>query len=82
MKLTGLTNDEVLKSRKMYGTNSISKLKKHTFLSLLIESFGDPIIKILLIALISIGFHILIEIVYRKNFLVKLQLLRDFLKLV
>ena len=51
MKLTGLTNDEVLKSRKMYGTNSISKLKKHTFLSLLIESFGDPIIKILLIAL-------------------------------
>lgn len=47
----GLSDEEVIKSRKEYGTNEITKQKKNTFLKLLVESLGDPIIKILLIAL-------------------------------
>ena len=37
--------------RKKYGNNNISVGKKNSFLKLLLESFGDPIIRILLIAL-------------------------------
>ena len=47
----GLTDNEILENRKKYGTNEISKNKSNGFLSLLLESLGDPIIKILLIAL-------------------------------
>ena len=47
----GLNNDEVKESRKKYGNNSITGKNKTTFLSLFIETLGDPIIKILLIAL-------------------------------
>lgn len=47
----GLSDAEVAKSRAQYGTNEISKVKKNTFVKLLLESLGDPIIKILLMAL-------------------------------
>lgn len=47
----GLNDEEVVKSRKEHGTNEITKKKQNTFLKLLLESLGDPIIKILLIAL-------------------------------
>ena len=47
----GLSNEEVIKSRKKYGTNTISGKNKNTFLGLFIETLGDPIIKILIIAL-------------------------------
>lgn len=47
----GLSDKEVEKSRIEFGTNEITKVKKNTFLKLLLESFGDPIIKILLMAL-------------------------------
>ena len=47
----GLNNEEVTESRKKYGNNSISKKNNNSFLHLLLESLGDPIIKILLIAL-------------------------------
>ena len=47
----GLNDNEVIKSRAEHGTNEITKVKKNTFLRLLLESFGDPIIKILLMAL-------------------------------
>ena len=47
----GLTNEEVIKNRKKYGTNKISSKDNNTFFKLFIESLGDPIIKILLIAL-------------------------------
>lgn len=49
--IDGLTNEEVNKSRKIHGTNSITNKKKVTIFSLLIESLNDPIVKILLIAL-------------------------------
>ena len=47
----GLSNEEVEKNRRIYGTNSISNVKTKGFFKLLLESLGDPIIKILLIAL-------------------------------
>lgn len=47
----GLNNNEVEQNRKKYGTNNISNVKTNSFFKLLLESLGDPIIKILLIAL-------------------------------
>ena len=49
--MNGLSNEEVILNRKKYGSNSFSKKKKDSFFKLLLESFSDPIIKILLIAL-------------------------------
>ncbi|WP_099468614.1 calcium-translocating P-type ATPase, PMCA-type [Konateibacter massiliensis] len=48
----GLTDDEVRQARNKYGENLISRKKKKGFLLSFLESFGDPIIKILLIALV------------------------------
>ncbi len=47
----GLKAEEVERNRKKYGTNNISNVKQNSFLKLLLESLGDPIIKILLVAL-------------------------------
>ena len=47
----GLSNDEVIKSREKYGTNALVMVNKDSFLKQFIRSLGDPIIKILLIAL-------------------------------
>ena len=49
--MKGLTNDEVVKQRKKYGSNNIVKNKKNNFFKLFLESLADPIIRILLIAL-------------------------------
>ncbi len=51
MKFTGLSDKEVVKMRKEYGRNTISNKKENSFIKLFLESLGDPIIKILLIAL-------------------------------
>ena len=48
---TGLTEDEVIISRKKHGTNEIAMAERESFFKLLITTLGDPIIKILLIAL-------------------------------
>ena len=47
----GLTDKEVARSLKKYGSNQISSTKQNSFFRLLLESLGDPIIRILLIAL-------------------------------
>ena len=47
----GLSNDEVIYSRKKFGSNIINKRNTNSFFKLFLESLGDPIIKILLIAL-------------------------------
>ena len=47
----GLTDEEVIINRKKYGTNELTKIKQKTFFRIFLESLGDPIIKILLIAL-------------------------------
>ena len=49
--INGLTNEEVLNSRNKYGSNNLTKAKKDSFFKKLISTLGDPIIKILLIAL-------------------------------
>ena len=49
--MNGLNDAEVLESRRKYGANSISVKNENKFLRLLLESLGDPIIKIMLIAL-------------------------------
>lgn len=51
MELNGLNDEQVKISRKQNGSNSVNNTKSNSFISLLIESLGDPIIKILLIAL-------------------------------
>ncbi len=47
----GLTSKEVEISKNKYGTNDLPDVKHRTLFNIIIESFGDPIIKILLIAL-------------------------------
>ena len=49
--MNGLTNKEVIQSRNKYGSNTLTKVKKRTLFSLILESLGDPIIKILIIVL-------------------------------
>ena len=47
----GLRDEEVKEARRKYGSNKIVGENKNTFFNLFIETLGDPIIKILLIAL-------------------------------
>ena len=49
---SGLSDKEVIESRRVFGSNILTHKKKNSFFSLLIESLNDPIIKILLIALV------------------------------
>ena len=49
--MNGLTNEQVIESRKKFGSNEITSGKKHSFLKQYIVTLGDPIIRILLIAL-------------------------------
>ena len=49
--MKGLTNEEVINNRKKYGSNKICKNQKESFIKKLVSTLGDPIIKILLIAL-------------------------------
>lgn len=50
-KYNGLSNEEVVKNRKLYGSNEIKKDNSNSLIKIIISSFGDPIIRILLIAL-------------------------------
>lgn len=51
MNICGLNDKEVIINREKYGSNIFSKKKQDSFFKLLMETFSDPIIKILLIAL-------------------------------
>jgi len=50
-RLKGLNEEEVIKSRDKHGKNSLTKKERKSFLKKFLESFSDPIIKVLLIAL-------------------------------
>lgn len=50
--IKGLSTAEVKRSLELYGDNSLSREKKKSFLSRLFENLCDPIIKILMIALV------------------------------
>jgi calcium-translocating P-type ATPase len=58
----GLSDEDVKQSRLKYGSNQITKAKSKSFLKQYLESFGDPTIKILMIALL------LNVIIFIKNF--------------
>ena len=47
----GLTTEQVTESRKKYGSNQLTSVKRESFVRQLLSSLGDPIIRILLIAL-------------------------------
>ncbi len=49
--LSSLNKEEVVASRKRYGSNAILIKKQDSFFKKLLETLGDPIIRILLIAL-------------------------------
>ncbi len=51
MKTKGLSQEEVLNNREKYGSNALVAYEKDSFFKQFIRSLGDPIIRILLIAL-------------------------------
>ena len=57
MKLHGLTDSQVIESRKKYGANGITEQSSESFFQKLIVNFNDPIIKILcVVLLINVAF--------------------------
>jgi len=52
MKTFGLTDEQVRQSKEKYGDNRLTEQKRETFWQKLLENFGDPMIKILLVALV------------------------------
>lgn len=47
----GLTPAEVVRSREEHGSNQLTHKKRNSFLRQFLSNFGDPIIKVLLVAL-------------------------------
>ena len=47
----GLSSAQVEQSRTKYGSNQLTRTKKNSFFKQYLANFGDPIIKILLVAL-------------------------------
>ena len=66
-QLTGLSREEVLQSREKYGSNLFTKRKRKSFLIRYLESFGDPIIQILMAALALAVVLILASLVLTKE---------------
>ncbi len=54
MKHTGLSSEQVKESRRIHGNNELSKIKVEGFWAKLLDNFKDPIIYILLVALVVI----------------------------
>ena len=52
MNLQGLTDEEVIASRNEHGSNVLTELKQETFLMKLYSNFKDPMIIILVVALV------------------------------
>ena len=57
--IRGLSDRDVIKSKELYGDNHLIQYNKHSFLREFLSNFGDPIIKILLVALV---FNIVIRL--------------------
>lgn len=52
MKINGLSDQQVSDSKEKYGSNRLSEIQGESFWDKLIGNFGDPMIKILCVALI------------------------------
>jgi magnesium-transporting ATPase (P-type) len=51
--LRGLSDKDAALSRERYGDNGLTRQKKQSFFREFLMNFGDPIIKILLVALVA-----------------------------
>ena len=51
-KIVGLTSEEVRRSKEKHGDNRLERQKTKGFFKRYIENLNDPIIKILIIALV------------------------------
>lgn len=68
MKKYGLTSSQVEESRQKYGTNSLTEHATESFWSKLWGNFGDPMIKILCVALlINVVFAILGQVAWYES---------------
>ena len=47
----GLTNEEVVRSRELHGANRLCEYKRKSFIRCFLSNLGDPIIKVLFLAL-------------------------------
>ena len=52
MKLNGLTNEQVKKSREQHGANTLTQIPPDPLWKKILEGFKDPMIMILLVALV------------------------------
>lgn len=52
MKYNGLNDEQVLKSRQQHGSNVLTEQAQEGFWAKLLDNFGDPMIKILVVALV------------------------------
>ncbi|MBR0292985.1 MAG: hypothetical protein IJQ91_01035, partial [Acidaminococcaceae bacterium] len=52
MTKIGLTSEEAAQSLQRYGNNALSKPPQQTFFDKLLDNFQDPIIRILIVALL------------------------------
>ena len=60
MTFQGLTDQQAEQSRVKYGTNCLSEIKGETFWDKLKGNFGDPMIKILIVALlVNVAIYVL-----------------------
>lgn len=50
--IRGLSETEVHRSKELYGDNHLARFRKNGFLREFLSNFGDPIIKILMVALV------------------------------
>ena len=64
MIFSGLSDEQVLKSRKENGSNRLSEIKGDTFMKKLLANFLDPMIKILIVAL---AINVVILILSKAN---------------
>lgn len=51
-KIHGLTSEQVQLSKKQFGTNRLTQQKREGFWAKYLSNFGDPIIKVLMVALL------------------------------
>lgn len=51
-KILGLSDEQVIRSRKEHGSNQLTQVKAETFSQKLYKNFSDPMIKILCVALL------------------------------
>lgn len=63
MSKYGLSKEQIEESRRKYGDNTLTQPPRETFWSKLLGNFQDPIIRILIVALLVNAFSCILGIV-------------------